>query len=237
MGVAALAAFFWLQGKGRLEAAYQQLKESDSRLAALQNENGRLSNLVTHSKMDSLTNASWSELLKLRGEVGLLRREMESLRTTQRVTEIDLGLAGVDPNIKLAQAEAILKAVQAQAVGETGRVMAIQMELADLRMKEAEKANSEGRLSKDEFANIKREIAEINHALRLEKLKVAQSNQDWSTFDSIGSTARAEALLAELNFKQGASDESEIVWRKAHLAEIEALMTRLNSEVGRRSLK
>jgi hypothetical protein len=187
--------------------------------------------------MDSPTNASWSELLKLRGEVGLLRREMESLKNTQRVAEVSPGVAGGDPNIKLAQAEAILKTVQAEAVGDTGRVMAIQMELADLRMKEAEKANSQGKLSNDEFANIKREIAEINHALRLQKLAVAKSNQDWSTFDSIGSMARAEALLAELNFKAGASDASEVAWRKAHLEEIEALMRRLNSEAGRPSLK
>src|SRR4051812_42891419 len=103
IAVAMLAALFWVEWKNRdsLERAHRELKTSEEQLAGLQRENGRLSNVVSQARMSSATNGSLSELLKLRGEVGLLRREMESLRGTQRVAEIGWGLGGVDRNLKL----------------------------------------------------------------------------------------------------------------------------------------
>src|SRR5262245_46406830 len=93
IGVAALATFLWLKGRGQIDAAHQQLKQSDERFAVLQSENLRLSNLVAYSQTGSSTNASLSELLKLRGEVGLLRREMKSLSSAQKVAESGLRAA------------------------------------------------------------------------------------------------------------------------------------------------
>jgi hypothetical protein len=62
----------------RLRAENRDLRERVDQLAQLQQENERLSNLVTHSDRSAFSKEQASELLRLRGEVGQLRASLKA---------------------------------------------------------------------------------------------------------------------------------------------------------------
>ena len=72
------------QSQARLREENVALRQQAGQLAQMAAENERLSNLVVQAKgTESLSQAQMSELLRLRGEVGRLRREGKELETLQ----------------------------------------------------------------------------------------------------------------------------------------------------------
>jgi RNA polymerase sigma factor (sigma-70 family) len=72
------------QSQARLREENEALRQQASQLAQVVAENERLSNLVMQAKgAESLSREQMSELLRLRGEVGRLRREGKELETLQ----------------------------------------------------------------------------------------------------------------------------------------------------------
>jgi RNA polymerase sigma factor (sigma-70 family) len=71
------------QSQARLREENQALRQQTSQLAQVAAENERLSNLVVQAmSAESLSRAQMSELLRLRGEVGVLRRQNTELKET-----------------------------------------------------------------------------------------------------------------------------------------------------------
>jgi hypothetical protein len=92
----------------RLRQENQSLRQQIGGLAQLKAENGRLSNLLAQAESSQLSQDQQSELMKLRGEVGLLRRqtnELGSLREDNRRWQASL--AAARPNAESARADSV----------------------------------------------------------------------------------------------------------------------------------
>ncbi len=81
-----VAAPVWVQhhGKARLNQQSEILAEQTARWTQLAAENQRLSNLVSQLNTQACSGPELTELLRLRGQVGSLRKtaaEVEQLRT------------------------------------------------------------------------------------------------------------------------------------------------------------
>ncbi len=77
----------WRHAQAGWREQNERLREQAARLAGLSAENQRLSNLVEEAKGPSLANEPLRELLRLRGEIGLLRRavgDVEALRAANQ---------------------------------------------------------------------------------------------------------------------------------------------------------
>ncbi|PYJ95918.1 MAG: hypothetical protein DME23_22290 [Verrucomicrobia bacterium] len=67
------------QAQVKLSMENQSLRQQAGQLAKLQAENGHLSNLLAQAKSSLLSKEQLSELMRLRGEVGMLRRKTNAL--------------------------------------------------------------------------------------------------------------------------------------------------------------
>ena len=152
-------------------------------LTLLADEHARLSNLVVKAEIARRTNAAVNELLKLRGELGLLRREVDSLKnsTPQKgsIADLDPKLAqalahsklayaeevarrawarfesGVISNEDYGQARANYEMALAEERGDAARVREIKAVLAGMRLTDAEARREAGLISSDEYAQAK----------------------------------------------------------------------------------
>jgi RNA polymerase sigma factor (sigma-70 family) len=85
------------QSRAKLREENQVLRQQVSQLAQAAAENERLSNLLAQAKSPaSLSREQASELLKLRGEVGVLRRQNAELHAAQHVGKLEDQTAGAD---------------------------------------------------------------------------------------------------------------------------------------------
>jgi hypothetical protein len=180
----AFLACWLIETRARLELVQRNLAlterlESLKQLAA---ENIRLSNLLVKAEAANGTNATFSELLKLRGVVGMLRKEVESLKTpAQKGSAHDQELAQALGQSKLAYAEEILKRAtaqfetghlsndkftlaraeyeiaQAELLGDHKRILEIKAELAGMSLREAERKRDLGLISYDQYEQTKYE--------------------------------------------------------------------------------
>jgi hypothetical protein len=63
----------WTQSRFQWRAKNEDLQEQSARLAALATENARLTRLAVEARKDSLSPELFRELMRLRGEIGILR--------------------------------------------------------------------------------------------------------------------------------------------------------------------
>lgn len=85
------------QSRAKLREENQVLRQQVSQLAQAAAENERLSNLLAQAKSPaSLSREQASVLLKLRGEVGVLRRQNAELHAAQHVGKLEDQTAGAD---------------------------------------------------------------------------------------------------------------------------------------------
>ena len=85
------------QSRAKLREENQVLRQQVSQLAQAAAENERLSNLLAQAKSPaSLSREQASELLKLRGEVGVFRRQNAELHAAQHVGKLEDQTAGAD---------------------------------------------------------------------------------------------------------------------------------------------
>jgi RNA polymerase sigma factor (sigma-70 family) len=74
------------QDAGKLRAENRALLEQSQNLAELQAENQRLSNLVAQARQPALSKEQTAELMRLRGQVGLLRDDLRKAQAASRST-------------------------------------------------------------------------------------------------------------------------------------------------------
>jgi hypothetical protein len=79
-------AMIQYQSVEKLRAENRNLLERNQNLAELQAENQRLSNLVAQAQRPTLSKEQTAELLRLRGQVGLLRDDLRRAQATNRAT-------------------------------------------------------------------------------------------------------------------------------------------------------
>jgi RNA polymerase sigma factor (sigma-70 family) len=70
----------------KLRAENRSLLEQNQNIADLQTENQRLSNLVAQARQPTLSKDQTAELMRLRGQVGLLRDELRKAQAANRAT-------------------------------------------------------------------------------------------------------------------------------------------------------
>ncbi len=80
------AAVIQHQSVAKLRGENRSLLEQSQTLAELQNENQRLSNLVAQTRQPALSKDQTAELMRLRGQVGLLRDELRKTQSANRST-------------------------------------------------------------------------------------------------------------------------------------------------------
>jgi hypothetical protein len=184
--------------------------------------------------MGSDTNAAFLELLSLRGQVGMLRKEIEVLRKApkskgtqperdpqlpkeiagQRLAHAADNLqratakfeAGMLTGIELKKAQAEWDISQAEAVGDTARALAIRVEFAEARFSEAEKKFSTGLISSEEHGKVKLE----------RDLAIAELNGDKLMAACLKFEA-AEERLKNIRRKQESGLESSEIAARAQL--------------------
>lgn len=89
----------WRQVESIERKRKHRLQETAAQLAALSEENKRLSKLVVHTNGYELCAARLSELLKLRGEIGLLRQSVaEATNLAARNAQLAAALTNAQPS-------------------------------------------------------------------------------------------------------------------------------------------
>jgi hypothetical protein len=137
VGVAGLAVLvcIWTYFHGRLRENNELLGEKISRIAQLEAENERLSNLVVSAKSSApQPSGPFRELLRLRGEVGTLRQQTNELgglrkansRLSQAVADAETNQFSAEDQLIVRQNHAVdamtalLQAIQAYATNHNG---------------------------------------------------------------------------------------------------------------------